>query len=91
MVLIGLKWRSSSCFPNLMVQMFLSEIQQVPGPNLRKAGKSLDQMHYFLPETLKHKGMHTVECQHQNFTGGMSRRDEENVSNKHYKRSRADQ
>ena len=46
MVLINLKWRSSSfrlhqVFPTLMVQMIFFQIQQAPGPYFRKVGKSL--------------------------------------------------
>ena len=46
MFLIHLKWWSGSfrlhqVFPILMVQMFFPQIQQAPGPNFRKVGKSL--------------------------------------------------
>ena len=46
MVLIHLKWCSNSfrlyqVFPILMVQMLFSQIQQAPGPDLRKVGKPL--------------------------------------------------
>ena len=45
-LLIHLKWWSSSfrpyqIFPIFMVQMFFPQIQQAPGPNFRKVGKSL--------------------------------------------------
>ena len=47
MVLIHLKKRSSSFrlhqdFPILMVQMLFPQIQQGPGPDFRKVGKSLN-------------------------------------------------
>ena len=41
--LIHLKWWSSSSFPNLMVKMLPPpQIQQAPGPDFRKVGKSLN-------------------------------------------------
>ena len=33
----------SSSFPNLMVQMLFFQIQQAPGPDFRKVGKSLQK------------------------------------------------
>ena len=39
--LIHSNWQSNSSFPNLMVQMFLPQIHQAPGPYFRKVGKSL--------------------------------------------------
>ena len=46
MFFIHLKWRSSSfrlhqAFPIFMIQMLFSQIQQAPGPDFRKVGKSL--------------------------------------------------
>ena len=41
MFLNPFKMGSSSSFPNLMVQMLFPQIQQAPGPDFRKVGKSL--------------------------------------------------
>ena len=42
-------FKTASNFPILMAQMIFSQIQQVPGPDSRKVGKSLEVLGYYPP------------------------------------------
>ena len=45
-------------FPILMIKMFFSQIQQTPGPNFRKEGKSLSLLHFRMNKTMLYRKLY---------------------------------